>query len=160
MYFKAIFVGVALALSTGSLAFAGALDAVDSINEQAFHSDPRVTGSIDQGLSVNEGITGPRVTALVDQIQGVDQGITDARQVNKIEPAEAQRLHMRAAHISRVAERTAAVGHGTIPAGQYQQLLHQLDDLSQTLRVDTGSAFLMGNGGDGGYYPNGYGPNG
>jgi hypothetical protein len=100
------------------------------------------------------------VTALIDQVQGVDEGITAARQVNKIKPAEAHRLHMRAAHISQVAERTAAAGHGTIPAPQYQQLLHQLDDLSQTLRVDTGGAFSFGNGGDGGYYPNGYGPNG
>ncbi|CCV04789.1 conserved exported hypothetical protein [Mesorhizobium metallidurans STM 2683] len=103
--------------------------------------------------------SGPSVTALIDQVQGVEKGITDAMQVNKIKPAEAHRLHMRAAHISQVAERTAAAGHGRIPATQYQQLLHQLDDLSQTLRVDTGSAFLMGNGGDGGYYPNGYGPN-
>jgi hypothetical protein len=39
-------------------------------------------------------------------------------------------------------------------------LLHQLDALSQTLRFNTGGAFLLGNGGDGGYYPNGYGPNG
>ena len=104
--------------------------------------------------------SGPRVTALIDQVQGVDKGITDAMQMNKIKPAEAHRLHMRAAHISQVAERTAAAGHGSIPAPQYQQLLHQLDDLSQTLRVDTGGAFSFGNGGDGGYYPNGYGPNG
>jgi hypothetical protein len=112
------------------------------------------------GAYAASAVSGPRVTALIDQVQGVDKGIADASKVNRIKPAEAHRLHMRAAHISQVAERTAAAGHGTIPAPQYQQLLHQLDDLSQTLRVDTGGAFSFGNGGDGGYYPNGYGPNG
>jgi hypothetical protein len=148
MNIKAICMGAALALSASGTAYAG----------QWFETDPGVTGSIGQG--VDEGITGARVTALIDQIQGVDEGITAATTDNKIEPAEAHRLHMRAAHISRAAERTAAAGHGTIPAPQYQLLLHQMDDLSQTLRVDTGGAFSFGNGGDGGYYPNGYGPNG
>jgi hypothetical protein len=158
MNIKSICMGAALALSAGGVAFAGALDASDSVNKQAFGTDPGVTGSIGQVQDVDEGIAGPRVTALINQIQGVDKGITDASQLNKIEPAEAHRLHMRAAHISQAAKRTAAAGHGTIPAPQYQQLLHQLDGLSQRLRGDTGSAFLMGNGGDGGYYPNGYGP--
>ena len=112
------------------------------------------------GAYADSDVSGPRVTALIDQIQGVDTGITAASSANKIEPAEAHRLHMRAAYISRAAERTAAAGHGTISAPQYQLLLQQMDDLSQTLRVDTGGAFSFGNGGDGGYYPNGYGPNG
>ena len=112
------------------------------------------------GAYAESAVSGPRVTALIDQVQGVDKGIADASKVNRIKPAEAHRLHMRAAHISQVAERTAAAGHGTIAATQYRQLMHQLDDLSQALRADTGSAFLMGNGGDGGYYPNGYGPKG
>lgn len=158
MNIKTICMGAALALSASGVAFAGALDA-DSTNTQPFQTDPGVTGSIGQVRGVDEGITGPRVTALIDQIQGVDEGITDAGQLHKIEPAEAHRLHMRAAHISQAAERTAAAGHGTMSATQYQQLLHQLDDVSQTLRADTGSAFLIGDGGDGGYYPNGYGPN-
>jgi hypothetical protein len=158
MNIKAIFIGTALALSTGGVAYAGALDAADGINKQALQIDPGVTGSIDQAQGVDTGIAGPRVTALINQIRGVDQGITDARQANKIGAFEAHGLHMRAAHISQAAERTAAAGHGMISATQYRQLMHQLDDLSQTLRADTGSAFLMGNGGDGGYYPNGYGP--
>ncbi|MBA1141891.1 hypothetical protein [Mesorhizobium neociceri] len=157
MNIKAIYMGTALALCAGGVAYAGALDAADTVNDRAFHTDPLVTGSIGQAQGVDYGITGGRVTALINQIQGVDKGIEDAMQVKKIEPAEAHRLHMRAAHISQAAQRAA--GHGAIPVGQYQQLLHQLDGLSQQLRVDTGSAFLMGNGGDGGYYPNGYGPN-
>ncbi|WP_348632918.1 hypothetical protein [Mesorhizobium sp. M00.F.Ca.ET.216.01.1.1] len=66
--------------------------------------------------------SGPRVTGLIDQIQGVDEGIADARQENTITPAEAQRLHMRAAHISQPAERVATTDHGRIPAAQYQLL--------------------------------------
>ncbi|WP_376706283.1 hypothetical protein RQ479_32300 (plasmid) [Mesorhizobium sp. ISC25] len=148
--------GTALALSAGGVAYAGALDAADNINDQAFHADPLVTGSINPAEGVDQGVPGHRVTALIDQIQGVDKSIANAMQLNKIQPAEAHRLHMRAAHISQAAQRAA--GRGAMSVGQYQQLLHQLDGLSQTLRVDTGSAFLMGNGGDGGYYPNGYGP--
>ncbi|TIS31700.1 MAG: hypothetical protein E5X11_24775, partial [Mesorhizobium sp.] len=51
--------------------------------------------------------TGPRVTSLIEQVQGVDQGIADARQANDISASEAQQLHMRAAHISQVAEHVA-----------------------------------------------------
>jgi hypothetical protein len=79
------------------------------------------TASIDQVQGgVDQGIAGPRVTALIGQVRGVDSGITAAKQMNKINPAEAHKLHMRAAHISRVAERTAAAGHGTISATQYR----------------------------------------
>ena len=112
------------------------------------------------GAYAATAFSGPRATALIDQVQGVDEGITAAMKDNKIKPDVAHKLHMRAAHISQVAERTAAARHGTIPSPQYQQLLHQLDDLSQTLRFDTGGANAFGNGGDGGYYPNGYDHNG
>ncbi len=112
------------------------------------------------GVYAATAFYGPRETALIDQVQGVDEGITAAMKDNKIKPDVAHKLHMRAAHISQAAERTAAARHGTIPAPQYQQLVHQLDDLSQTLRFDTGGANSFGNGGDGGYYPNGYGSNG
>ena len=100
-------------------------------------------------------MTGPRVTGLIEQVQGVEQGITDARQANSITAAEAQRLHMRAAHISQAAERTAAADHGRIPAAQYHDLLRRLDNVNQKLMVDTCSGFLMGDGADGGHYPNG-----
>ncbi|PBB92393.1 hypothetical protein CK215_11280 [Mesorhizobium sp. WSM3864] len=99
--------------------------------------------------------TGPRVTSLIEQVQGVDQGIADARQANDISASEAQQLLMRAAHISQVAEHVAASDHGRIPAAQYHDLLRRLDNVDQKLRTDTGSGFLMGDGADGGHYPNG-----
>ncbi|PTE06712.1 hypothetical protein [Mesorhizobium helmanticense] len=105
--------------------------------------------------SAQPAIYGPRERSLIDQIQGVDEGIADAREAKTIAPAEAQKLHMRAAHISRVAERTAAANHGRIPAPQYRQLLRRLDNVDQALRVDSGTGFLMGDGSDGGHYPNG-----
>ncbi|TIO09801.1 hypothetical protein [Mesorhizobium sp.] len=98
---------------------------------------------------------GPREKGLIDQIRGVDKGIADARQANTITAAEAQRLHMRAAHISQAAARTAAADHGRIPAPQYQQLLRRLDNVDQTRRADSGTGFLIGDGADGGHYPNG-----
>ncbi|MER8836880.1 hypothetical protein [Mesorhizobium sp. M0909] len=98
---------------------------------------------------------GPRLAGFLDQVQGIDKGITDARQEKTITPAEAQRLHMQAAHISQAAERTAGADHGRIPAPKYQQLLRQADNLDQKLRLDSGSGFLIGDGSDGGHYPNG-----
>jgi hypothetical protein len=100
-------------------------------------------------------MTGPRVTGLIEQIQGVDQGITDARQANAITSAEAHRLHLRAAHISQAAERVAGSDHGRIPAAQYHDLLRRLDNVDQALMSDTGSGFMIGDGSDGGNYPNG-----
>ena len=100
-------------------------------------------------------MTGPRVIGLIDQIQGVDQGIRDAREANTISAPEARQLHMRAAHISQAAERVAGSDHGRIPAARYHDLLRRLDDVNQQLMIDTGSGFLMGDGADGGHYPNG-----
>ncbi|TPM29390.1 hypothetical protein [Mesorhizobium sp. B2-3-4] len=100
-------------------------------------------------------LTGPRVEALIEQAQGVRQGIVDARQANNITPAVAQHLEMRTNQISQTAERIAASDHGRIPASQYHDLLRHLDRVDQRLRIDTGSGFLMGDGSDGGNYPNG-----
>ncbi|RWN35998.1 MAG: hypothetical protein EOR95_10735 [Mesorhizobium sp.] len=99
---------------------------------------------------------GPRETALINQIQSVDTGIRAAMQANQLEPGEARDLRTQITQLDRAAQRAAR--DGTIPVTQYQQLLAQLDDVSQKLRAATGSAFLIGNGADGGYYPNGYGP--
>lgn len=78
-------------------------------------------------------------------------------QANQLEPGEARDLRTQITQLDRAAQRAAR--DGTIPVTQYQQLLAQLDDVSQKLRAATGSAFLIGNGADGGYYPNGYGQN-
>ena len=109
-------------------------------------------GALDEAAPTD--FTGPRVAALIDQVQGVDKGITNARQAKTITPMEAQKLHQRAANISQAAEKTAAADHGRIPAAQYAQLLHRLDNLDQKLLTDTGSGFNIGNG-NGGNYPNG-----
>ncbi|RWL18308.1 MAG: hypothetical protein EOR57_20240 [Mesorhizobium sp.] len=98
----------------------------------------------------------PRETALINQIESVDPGIQAAMQANRIKPDEARDLRTQVAHLDRAAQRAAR--DGTMPTTQYQQLLAQLDHVSQKLRAATGSAFLIGSGGDGGYYPNGYGP--
>jgi ABC-type oligopeptide transport system substrate-binding subunit len=98
--------------------------------------------------------SGPRVTGLIDQVQGVAKGIADARQENTITSAEAQRLHMRAARISRAAERVVTADHGRIPGAQYRQLLRRLDNVDQALLLDTGNAFKIGD------YSDGANPNG
>jgi hypothetical protein len=99
--------------------------------------------------------TGPRVEGLIQQVEGVRQGILDARQANNITPAVAERLEMRTVRISQAAEKIAASDHGRIPAAQYHDLLRRLDNVDQSLRLNIGSGFLMGDGADGGNYPNG-----
>ena len=100
-------------------------------------------------------LTGPRVEALIEQAQGVRQGIVDAQQANSITPAVAAHLEMRADQIRRAAEKIAASDHGRIPAAQYHDLLSHLDRVDQRLMIYTGSGFQMGDGSDGGNYPNG-----
>jgi hypothetical protein len=110
-------------------------------------------GALDAGDPTD--FTGPRVEGLIQQVQGVRQGIVDARQANNITPAVAERLEMRTVRISQAAEKIAASDHGRIPAAQYHELLRRLDNVDQRLRVGIGSDFLMGDGSDGGNYPNG-----
>jgi hypothetical protein len=93
-------------------------------------------------------------SVIIDQAQGLDQGIADARQQNTITPSVAQSLHIRAVRIGQAAERTAAKDHGRLPAGQSQQLLRRLDNLDQTLLVDTGGGFDFTDRGTNGIYPN------
>ncbi|MBN9221812.1 MAG: hypothetical protein J0I79_28055 [Mesorhizobium sp.] len=100
-------------------------------------------------------MTGPRVEALIQQAQGVRQGIVYARQANNITPAVAAHLEMRTDQIRQAAEKIAASDHGRIPAAQYHDLLSHLDRVDQRLMIDTGSGFMMGDGSDGGNYPNG-----
>jgi hypothetical protein len=80
---------------------------------------------------------------IIDQVQGLNQGIADARQRNTITAAEAQNLLMQAGDISQAAETTAAEGDGTIPFSTSEQLLSQLDNIEQTLRLDTSRTFAI-----------------
>ena len=81
-----------------------------------------------------------------NQTEGVGQGIRDAEQLNLIDASKARELASEARQISGEAAR----GNGS------RALLARLDDVSQSLRAATGEATPNGNGGDGGYYPDGY----
>lgn len=98
---------------------------------------------------------GPRIDSVVGQLQGLDQGITDAAQAKTITPVVAHRLEMRDAKITRTAERVAARDHDRLPSGEYHRIMRRVDGLDQQLLLDTGSANLVGDGADGGHYPNG-----
>jgi hypothetical protein len=97
-----------------------------------------IAGAYARGNSI-----GDPPTLIIAQAQGLDQGIADARQQKAITAAEAQSLHKRVGDISQAAETTAAQGDGTIPFGESQQLLIDLGNLEQTLRLDAGSAFAI-----------------
>ncbi|MHA6642918.1 hypothetical protein [Mesorhizobium sp. A623] len=141
--FKTSFTIVAFTASLLAVPFAGAYAGESS--------DP--SGALDAATPAD--FQGPRADSIMNQLRGIDQGIADATQARTITPAEAHRLEVRDANITRVAQRTAATDHGRLPSGQYHQLMRRVDHLDQRLLSDTGSAMLMGDGSDGGHYPNG-----
>jgi hypothetical protein len=140
---KASFTIMALTASLLAVPFAGAYAA-----QQDDH-----TGAVD--VATPTAFQGPRIDSILNQLHGIDQGVANARQAKMITPAVAHRLEMRDANISKAAERVAAADHGRLPAGQYHELMHRVDNLDRQLLKDTGSAMLFGNGADGGNYPNG-----
>jgi hypothetical protein len=83
--------------------------------------------------------------AVLDQLQGVKQGIVEARDAKAITPEQEHDLMMRADSIHRSAT----------DGGTYQGLLSQIESLDQQLQNDSGGGFYIGDGSDGGYYPNG-----
>ncbi|MBN9222871.1 MAG: hypothetical protein J0I79_33480 [Mesorhizobium sp.] len=83
--------------------------------------------------------------AIMDQLQGVKQGIVEAMDAKAITPAQEHDLMMQADSIHLSAS----------SGGAYRSLLGQIEDLDQQLQLDSGGGFYIGDGADGGYYPNG-----
>ena len=113
------------------------------------------SGALDELDLTPTSMQGPRLSAVLNQTQGVEHGIADARQGHEITASQARKLEMRANNVASVARRVAAADHGRIPMARYHQLLRRLDSVDQRLLVDTGSGFNIGDGADGGHYPNG-----
>ncbi|MBZ9851354.1 hypothetical protein LB565_25525 [Mesorhizobium sp. CA14] len=82
----------------------------------------------------------PEARAATEQLLGVKQGIRTARQAGKITQDQARDL-MRQADAIKPAGGRSAIG--------------QINELDQRLRNATGQGTYMGDGSDGGYYPNG-----
>ncbi|QKC95188.1 hypothetical protein [Mesorhizobium sp. NZP2298] len=82
---------------------------------------------------------------VLDQLQGVKQGIVEAMEAKAITPEQEHDLMMRADSIHR-----SATG-----GDAYQSLLGQIERLDQQLQTDSGGGTYIGDGADGGYYPNG-----
>lgn len=83
--------------------------------------------------------------AVLDQLEGVKQGIVEAMDAKAITPEQEHQLMIQADSIHR----------STLGNGEYRDLLSQVQDLDQQLQVDAGGGFYIGDGSDGGYYPNG-----
>ena len=94
---------------------------------------------------VEPGGMSVEASAVLDQLQGVRQGIVEAMDAKAITPQQEHDLMMQADSIHRSATGGRA----------YQSLLGQIEKLDQQLQVDTGGGTYMGDGSDGGYYPNG-----
>ncbi|TPJ51140.1 hypothetical protein [Mesorhizobium sp. B2-7-1] len=80
----------------------------------------------------------PEARAATEQLLGVKQGIRDARELGKISEGKARELMQQADSIQRGG---SAIG--------------QINELDQRLQNATGQGTYMGDGSDGGYYPNG-----
>ncbi|RWM29373.1 hypothetical protein [Mesorhizobium sp.] len=85
----------------------------------------------------------PEARAAVDQLLGVKQGIREARKAGKITQDQARDLMQQA----------DAIQHTASTSGRSK--LGQINELDQRLQDVTGQGTYIGNGGDGGYYPNG-----
>ncbi|MBZ9762777.1 hypothetical protein LB553_18090 [Mesorhizobium sp. CA8] len=82
----------------------------------------------------------PEARAATEQLLGVKQGIRTARQAGKITQDQARDLMRQADAIKPTGGRSA---------------IGQINELDQRLRDATGQGTYMGDGSDGGYYPNG-----
>lgn len=80
----------------------------------------------------------PQARAATEQLLGVKQGIREARELGKISEGQARELMQQAESIQRGG---SAIG--------------QINELDQRLQDATGQGTYMGDGSDGGYYPNG-----
>lgn len=101
-------------------------------------------GALDEPVALDTSFEGSHMRAALNQLQGVEQGIADAKEGNLISSTEAHKLMSWANEIR----------HGASRSG-YQQVLRQVDDLNTSLLNDTGQNINMGDGSDGGSYPNG-----
>lgn len=88
--------------------------------------------------------TDPAGRAAVEQLLNLKQGIRQAREAGKITQDQARDLMQQADTIER-----AALTSGDRSA------LGQINALDQRLQNATGQGTYMGDGADGGYYPNG-----
>ncbi len=113
------------------------------------------SSALDEVVRPPTSMQGPRLSAVLNQTQGVEHGIADARQGHEITAGQARKLEMRANDVASTARRVAAADHGRIPMARYHQLLRRLDNVDQRLLVDMGGGFNIGDGSDGGHYPNG-----
>ncbi|MBZ9868904.1 hypothetical protein LB515_26310 [Mesorhizobium sp. CA15] len=82
----------------------------------------------------------PEARAATQQLLGVKQGIRAARQAGKITQEQARDLMRQADGIQPTGGRSA---------------IGRINELDQRLRNATGQGIYMGDGSDGGYYPNG-----
>ncbi|MBZ9662565.1 hypothetical protein LB523_26290 [Mesorhizobium sp. ESP-6-4] len=82
----------------------------------------------------------PEARAATQQLLGVKQGIRAARQAGKISQEKARDLMRQADSIQPPGGRSA---------------IGRINELDQRLRNATGQGIYMGDGSDGGYYPNG-----
>ncbi|MDX8493304.1 hypothetical protein RFN29_17190 [Mesorhizobium sp. VK22B] len=86
----------------------------------------------------------PAARAAMEQLLSVKQGIRQAREAGKITQDQARDLMQRA----------DAIQHTALTSGGLSAL-GQINALDQRLQNATGQGTYMGDGADGGYYPNG-----
>jgi lactam utilization protein B len=79
--------------------------------------------------------------AVMDQLEGVKQGIVEAMDAKAITPQQGHELMMQADSIRF--------------SGGDRNVLSQIQNVDQQLQNDTGGGIYIGDGADGGYYPNG-----
>jgi len=133
MAFKA---ALAAILVSTPLATAFAKEHHGTMREFSFQNSPSGGDKPDSPALSDGYASGGQLRAILADLQGDDARIVSDRQARLITPAEARSLRGEEAMIRRTAVRDSARDGGNIPAGAYDQLMAEVNDLGLQIGHD------------------------
>lgn len=133
MAFKA---ALAAILVSTPLATAFAKEHHGTMREFSFQNSPSGGDKSDSPALSDGYMSGGQLRAILADLQGDDARIVSDRKARLITPAEARSLRGEEAMIRRTAVRDSARDGGNIPAGAYDQLVAEVNDLGLQIGHD------------------------
>ncbi|QOF69705.1 hypothetical protein IG197_17820 [Aminobacter sp. SR38] len=133
MAFKA---ALAAILASTPLATAFAKEHHGTIREFSFQNSPSGGDKPDAPALSDGYATGGQLRAILEDLQADDARIMSDSKARLITPAELRSLRGEEARIRRTAVRDSARDGGNIPAGAYDQLMAEVNDLGLQLDHD------------------------
>ncbi|WP_432286364.1 hypothetical protein SLT36_06435 [Aminobacter sp. BA135] len=133
MAFKA---ALAAILVSTPLATAFAKEHHGTMREFSFQNSPSGGDKPDSPAPSDGYATGGQLRAILDDLQGDNARLMSDRHAKLITPAELRGLRGEEAMIRRTAIRDSARDGGKIPAGQYDRLMAEVNDLGMQIDHD------------------------